>query len=224
MARACGVGLRRCRRPVRARRPRSRVRSGLLADAGALARPRRASPPRALGRRRASKRSCRLFDAVGATAEARWRCRCPARTRTCAPITRMTGLTLGPHPLPLLRAQLRARRCRRSRSCGRCRTAARVAFAGLVHLAPAAADRQRRHLPDAGRRGRHWSTWWSGSTWPSASAACCWNRDCWRSKAGWNREDGVQHLIAERLKNLATLLGSLDARRGISGNSLGNLD
>jgi error-prone DNA polymerase len=120
----------------------------------------------------------------------------------------LTGLTLGPHPLKLLRPQLRARRYRRSSELKQMPHGRDVAFAGLVtsrqqpqtasgvifmtlededglvnvvvwqHVA----ERQRRALLESrllAVRGRLES------------------------------QDGVQHLIAGRLENLGDLLGSL---------------
>ncbi|QSX80074.1 error-prone DNA polymerase [Lysobacter solisilvae] len=149
-----------------------------------------------------------LFAEVGATAEAAVALPLPSAEQDMRTDYALTGLTLGPHPLRLLRPQLRARRYRRSSELKQMPHGRDVAFAGLVtsrqqpqtasgvifmtlededglvnvvvwqHVA----ERQRRALLESrllAVRGRLES------------------------------QDGVQHLIAGRLENLGPLLGSL---------------
>jgi len=89
------------------------------------------------------------------------------------------------HPVALVRRQLQERRYLGSDDWRRRPMAARP-FAGLVIL------RQRLRPPAASpsspsRTNTAWSTWWSGTTSPSASDACCWSPGLLASMAGWNR-------------------------------------
>ncbi|MGA9332938.1 MAG: OB-fold nucleic acid binding domain-containing protein, partial [Rudaea sp.] len=122
-----------------------------------------------------------------------------------------TGTTLGPHPLTLLRAALRARRCRTSRDIAGVTHGRPVRFAGLVRL---------RQRPQTA----------SGVTFLTLEDEHGMiNVVVWRDLAERQRrellesqllavegrierEDGVQHLIAQRLRNLNGLLDGLDAR------------
>ncbi len=123
----------------------------------------------------------------------------------------LTGTTLGPHPLTLLRAALRARRCRTSRDIAGVTHGRPVRFAGLVRL---------RQRPQTA----------SGVTFLTLEDEHGMiNVVVWRDLAERQRrellesqllavegrierEDGVQHLIAQRLRNLNGLLDGLDAR------------
>jgi error-prone DNA polymerase len=122
----------------------------------------------------------------------------------------MTGLTLGRHPLQLLRSRLRARRYRRSSELRAMPHGRDVAFAGLVTL---------RQRPQTA----------SGVTFLTLEDEDgLVNVVVWRQVAEDQRrpllesrllavegrlesQDGVQHLIAKRLTNLSTLLGPLVA-------------
>jgi error-prone DNA polymerase len=121
---------------------------------------------------------------------------------------RSTGTSLGPHPLALIRKQLRARQCRPSRELASLSHGARVRYAGLVTLRQRPqtangvtfvtlededgtvnvvvwrdlAERQRREL--------------IGSTLLAVEGR-------------WETVDGVSHLIAQRLHNFSLLLGAL---------------
>lgn len=80
----------------------------------------------------------------------------------------LTGLTLGPHPLKLLREALRQRRCHSAREL-------EVAFPMdilSVPLAGCVCDNGHQ-LPAASlspwKMNTAWSMWWSGANWPNAS-------------------------------------------------------
>ncbi len=122
-----------------------------------------------------------------------------------------TGLTLGPHPLRVLRAQLRAQQCRPSRELKTLPHGTAACYAGLVTMRqrpstasgttfvtlededgmvnvvvwPALAERQRRVLLEA---------------------------KLLRVEGRLEAADGVQHLIAAQLTDLSPLLGLLDVR------------
>jgi error-prone DNA polymerase len=122
-----------------------------------------------------------------------------------------TGLTLGRHPLALLRKQLQARRCRRSRELAPLPHGTPVRLAGLVTL---------RQRPETA----------SGATFVTLEDEDGMvNVVVWRDLAERQRRvllesrllvvegklesaEGVQHLIAARLDDFTPLLGSLDAR------------
>jgi error-prone DNA polymerase len=122
----------------------------------------------------------------------------------------MTGLTLGKHPLQLLRSRLRARRYRRSSELRAMPHGREVAFAGLVTL---------RQRPQTA----------SGVTFLTLEDEDgLVNVVVWRQIADEQRrpllesrllavegklesQDGVQHLIARKLTNLSMLLGPLEA-------------
>ena len=122
-----------------------------------------------------------------------------------------TGLTLGAHPLKLLRRQLRARRCRPSRELMTAAHGSDVRHAGLVTL------RQRPQTAN----GTIFVTLEDedGSV----------NVVVWRDLAErqrreltgsrllvvdgrWETVDGVQHLVARRLQDASELLGTLQPR------------
>ena len=122
-----------------------------------------------------------------------------------------TGLTLGPHPLALIRRQLAARRCRRSREFATLAHGAPVRLAGLVTL---------RQRPETA----------AGVTFLTLEDEDgLVNVVVWRDTAERQRRvllesrlllvegrlesaDGVQHLIAGRLEDYSPLLGMLDVR------------
>jgi error-prone DNA polymerase len=122
-----------------------------------------------------------------------------------------TGLTLGPHPLGQIRAQLKARRCQRSRDLRAMPHGANARAAGLVTL------RQRPMTA-------------SGVTFVTLEDEDGMvNVVIWRDLAErqrrvlltskllgvdgrWESVEGVNHLIAERLHDYSPLLGTLDSR------------
>ncbi|MGH8030526.1 MAG: OB-fold nucleic acid binding domain-containing protein, partial [Arenimonas sp.] len=122
-----------------------------------------------------------------------------------------TGLTLGPHPLALIRRQLSARRCRRSREFATLVHGTPVRLAGLVTL---------RQRPETA----------AGVTFVTLEDEDgLVNVVVWRDTAERQRRvllesrlllvegklesaDGVQHLIAARLEDYTPLLGLLDVR------------
>src|SRR5690606_505951 len=121
-----------------------------------------------------------------------------------------TGLTLGPHPLRLLRAQLRARRYRASRELEAARHGQAVRFAGLV------TGRQRPQTA-------------SGVTFVTLEDEHGMvNVVVWRDlgerqrrvlvestlmgvEGRWETVDGVRHLIAKRLLDESALTAGLHA-------------
>jgi len=119
-----------------------------------------------------------------------------------------TGTTLGPHPIALLRAQLRARRCRPSRELASLPHGARIRHAGLVTL-------RQRPLTAQG------VTFMSLEDEDSTVNVVVWASLAERQRrelvgaqllavdGRWETVDGVCHLIAERLQDLTPLLGKL---------------
>jgi len=122
-----------------------------------------------------------------------------------------TGQSLGPHPVSFVRKQLNARRCRTSREASEVAPGARVRYAGLVLM---------RQQPATA----------SGVTFVTLEDETgTINAIVWRDVAQrhWRafressllaidgvieRNDGVQHLIAERMQDYSALLAQLDAR------------
>ncbi len=122
-----------------------------------------------------------------------------------------TGLTLGPHPLRLLRAQLRAQHCRPSRELTLLPHGTPVRFAGLVTA---------RQRPSTA----------SGTTfvtlededgmvnvivWPALGERrhrVLLEAKLMRVEGRLEAADGVQHLIAARLTDLSSLLGALNVQ------------
>jgi error-prone DNA polymerase len=122
----------------------------------------------------------------------------------------LTGMTLGRHPLSFLRSALAVRRCRRSSELAKLPHGRHVRAAGLVRL------RQRpqtaggvtfltlededgminvvvwQHLAESQRR-------------------VLLESQLLAVEGRLEREDGVQHLIAQRLENFTLLLGGMDA-------------
>ena len=149
-----------------------------------------------------------LFDSLGATAETAIALPLPKTEDDIRADYAMTGLTLGRHPLSLLRSQLRARRCKRSSELRDLPHGRRVTFAGLVTM---------RQRPQTA----------SGVTFVTLEDedglvnAVIWQHLAERQRrellesrlmaidGRLERVDGVQHLIATRLENLTALLGQL---------------
>ncbi len=121
------------------------------------------------------------------------------------------GTTLGPHPLALLRPQLRARRCRRSSELATLAHGRSTRFAGLVTL------RQRPETAGG-------VTFITLEDEDGLVNALAWEHLAQRQRrillgarllaidARLERVDGVQHLIIQRMQDLSPLLGSLQAR------------
>lgn len=182
---------------------------GLLADAGAL---RGLAGHRHKARWAAAGVEAQrpLFDAAGATHEDAIALPLPTAEDEVRTDYATMGLTLGRHPLHLLRPRLRARRYRRSSELRAMPHGREVAFAGLVTL---------RQRPQTA----------SGVTFVTLEdEEGLVNVVVWRHVADEQRrpllesqllavqgrlesKDGVQHLIAKRLTNLSTLLGPLAA-------------
>jgi len=149
-----------------------------------------------------------LFDAIGATAEAAVALPLPSTAEDVHADYAMTGLSLGRHPLSLLRKQLRARRFKRSSELRDLPHGQRVSFAGLVTM---------RQRPQTA----------SGVTFITLEDedglvnAVVWQHVAERQRREFlesrlmaiegriERADGVQHLIATRLENLTPLLSDL---------------
>ena len=151
-----------------------------------------------------------LLDGIG-SAEDRVNLRPPSARETVNADYAATGLSLGPHPLALIRTQLKARRCISARELGASDHSRPVRVAGLVTLRQRPqtaggvtfvtledesglfnvvvwqriAERQRRVLLEARLLGVH------------GRLECV---------------DGVQHVIAERLLDHSALLDALDVR------------
>ncbi|WP_457097793.1 error-prone DNA polymerase [Lysobacter sp. P5_B9] len=149
-----------------------------------------------------------LFDAIGATAEAAVALPLPSTAEDVHADYATTGLSLGRHPLSLLRKQLRARRFKRSSELRDLPHGQRVSFAGLVTM---------RQRPQTA----------SGVTFITLEDedglvnAVVWQHVAERQRREFlesrlmaiegriERADGVQHLIATRLENLTPLLSGL---------------
>jgi error-prone DNA polymerase len=149
-----------------------------------------------------------LFDPLGATTETAVSLPLPSAAEDVHADYAMTGLTLGRHPLSLLRAKLRARRFKRSSELRDLPHGQRVSFAGLVTM---------RQRPQTA----------SGVTFITLEDedglvnAVVWQHVAERQRRAFlesrlmaiegriERADGVQHLIATRLENLTSLLSGL---------------
>ncbi|MGH8124618.1 MAG: error-prone DNA polymerase [Rhodanobacteraceae bacterium] len=134
---------------------------------------------------------------------------------TCAEDARadyaLTGTTLGPHPLSLLRPLLAHRRCRRSAELKRCGNGAQVRTAGLVTL------RQRPQTASG-------VIFMTLEDEDGMTNVVVWNdlaqrqrRELLESRllaveGRLESRHGVQHLIAARLHDWTALLGQLDTR------------
>jgi error-prone DNA polymerase len=182
---------------------------GLLADAGAL---------RGLAGHRHRARwavtgvePCKPLFGFDSPEEGAIRLRPPAIADNTLADYASTGLTLGPHPLRQIRAQLRTRRCRVSGELRGMTHGVRVRAAGLVTL---------RQRPQTA----------SGVTFMTLEdEEGMVNVVVWRDLAErqrrvllqatllgvdgrWESVEGVQHLIAEHLHDYSPLLGALDSR------------
>ncbi|WP_343222989.1 error-prone DNA polymerase [Lysobacter sp. ESA13C] len=121
------------------------------------------------------------------------------------------GLTLGAHPIALVREQLKTKRCLASTELGQRRTGSRVRVAGLVTL---------RQRPETA----HGTTFLTLEdetgivqviVWPALGAKQ--RRELLGSRllvvdGKWEKVDGVGNLIAARLHDLSGMLGGLHTR------------
>ena len=188
-----------CRRAELDRRHRD-----LLADAGAL-RGLAGHRHRARWAVQGVEAQRPLFDDVAPTAEAKVTLPPPTVEEDMRTDYATTGTTLGPHPLKLLRGMLKARRCRSSAELASLPHGTPVSYAGLVRL---------RQRPETA----------SGVTFMTLEdEGGMVNAIVWRDLADRQRrvmlesqllcihgkverQDGVQHLIAQRMENWNTLL------------------
>jgi len=121
------------------------------------------------------------------------------------------GLTLGAHPMALIRASLKKRRCLMSQDLVGRRNGARVRVAGLITL---------RQRPATA----HGTTFLTLEDEAGIIQVIVWQdlgnrqrKELLRSRllavdGKWEMADGVGNLIATRLHDLSELLGGLDAR------------
>ncbi len=182
--------------------------AGLLADAGAL---------KALAghRHRAQwavagvERAPPLFAEVAPPPEAPLALPLPSTAEDVVADYRSTGLTLGPHPLALLRGRLRARRCLCSRALASVADGQFVRYAGLV--------RMRQRPQTAGGvtfvtlEDEHGHV--NAIVWPQVAAEhrrALADAQLLGVRGKIQRAEGVQHLILYTLEDWTTLLGGLD--------------
>jgi len=187
-----------------------RRQQGLLADAAAL-------KGLAGHRHRARwaisgvERQLPLLGAVTSQREAQVALPMPTAGEDMRADYALTGTTLGRHPLSMLRKTLTARRCQRSSQLDRVPAGRFVRAAGLVRV---------RQQPQTA----------SGVIFLTLEDedgtinVVVWHHVAQRQRrvllesqllaveGRIQREDGVQHLVAERLENYGELLGSLDTR------------
>ncbi|OJY87944.1 MAG: hypothetical protein BGP25_06560 [Lysobacterales bacterium 63-13] len=149
-----------------------------------------------------------LFEDVAPTVEARVTLPPPTVAEDMRTDYATTGTTLGPHPLKLLRAQLRARHCRSSADLARLPHGTMVRYAGLVRL------RQRPEtasgvtfvtLEDEG--GMVNAIVWRDVADRQRRVMLESQLMCIQGKV--ERKQGVQHLIAQRLENWNELLSGM---------------
>ena len=180
---------------------------GLLADAGAL---------RALAGHRHRARwavsgveaSLPLFDAVSATPEVDQLLPMPSQSEDMLADYASIGLTLGKHPLALLRSALRARRCLHSSELARVPHGRRVRFAGIVTM---------RQRPETAKG----VTFMTLEDEAGMVNAVVWQKVAERQRrvlhgaqlmaidGRLERTDGVQHLIVDRMEDYGALLHNL---------------
>jgi len=149
-----------------------------------------------------------LFAGLQASPEARVTLPPPTPGENVLADYASTGTTLGPHPLRLMRKQLRAQRCRPSRELAAIRHGAHVRHAGLVTL------RQRPQTANG-------VTFVTLEDEDGTVSVVIWRDLAERQRrelAGasllavdgrWETVDGVSHLIAGRLHDFSHLLGGL---------------
>ena len=181
-----------------------RHHQGLLADAGAL---------KALAGHRHKARwavsgieaSLPLFDTARATPETQIQIPMPSAGEDMVADYSAVGMTLGQHPISLIRSQLRARRCIRSSELAKLPHGRRIRFAGLVRL---------RQRPEAAGG----VTFLTLEDEDGMINAVVWQHTAERQRrvllgsqlmgidARLERVDGVQHLIVQRMEDYGALL------------------
>ena len=149
-----------------------------------------------------------LFAGLPAPAEDAVTLTPPTRGESVLADYASTGTTLGPHPLALIRKQLRAKRCRPSRELAALPHGTHVRHAGLVTL---------RQKPQTAKG----VTFVTLEDEDGAINVVVWadlaerqRRELIGSRllavdGRWEAVDGVQHLIAQRLRDLSGMLGEL---------------
>ncbi|MBP6597132.1 MAG: error-prone DNA polymerase, partial [Arenimonas sp.] len=149
-----------------------------------------------------------LFAGLQASPEARVSLPPPTAGEAVLADYASTGTTLGPHPLRLVRRQLRAQRCRPSRELATLPHGAHIRHAGLVTL------RQRPQTANG-------VTFVTLEDEDGAVSVVVWRDLAERQRrelvnasllavdGRWETVDGVSHLIAGRLHDLTPLLGAL---------------
>jgi error-prone DNA polymerase len=152
-----------------------------------------------------------LFAGVAAAPEARIALAPPSVGESVLADYASTGLSLGPHPLRLIRKPLRARRCRPSRELAALPHGAQIRHAGLVTL------RQRPHTANG-------VTFVTLEDEDGSVNVVVWRDLAERQRrelvgsrllavdGRWETVDGVSHLIASRLQDLSALLGTLQVQ------------
>ncbi|SIP86484.1 error-prone DNA polymerase [Solilutibacter tolerans] len=184
-----------------------RRHQGLLADAGAL---------KALAGHRHKARwavsgveaSLPLFDTTRATPETQIRIPMPSVGEDMVADYSSVGMTLGQHPISLIRGQLRERRCVRSSELVKLPHGRRIRFAGLVRL------RQRPETAGG-------VTFLTLEDEDGMVNAVVWQHTAERQRhvlldsqlmgieARLERVDGVQHLIVQRMEDYGALLSGV---------------
>ncbi len=184
-----------------------RRHQGLLADAGAL---------KALAGHRHKARwavsgveaSLPLFDTTRATPETQIRIPMPSVGADMVADYSSVGMTLGQHPISLIRGQLRERRCVRSSELVKLPHGRRIRFAGLVRL------RQRPETAGG-------VTFLTLEDEDGMVNAVVWQHTAERQRhvlldsqlmgieARLERVDGVQHLIVQRMEDYGALLSGV---------------
>jgi error-prone DNA polymerase len=187
-----------------------RRHQALLADAGAL-KGLAGHRHRARWALSGVEHSLPLFDAIADTPEARLPIPMPTAGEDLVADYALLGTTLGKHPLSMIRAQLRARRCRRSSDLAKIQHGRNVRFAGLVTL------RQRPETAGG-------VTFLTLEDEDGLVNALAWQHVAERQRrvllgarllaidARLERVDGVQHLIIEHMADYSPLLAGLSTR------------
>ena len=187
-----------------------RRHQGLLADAGAL-KGLAGHRHRARWALSGVERSLPLFDAIAETPEARVPIPLPTAGEDLLSDYALLGTTLGKHPLAMLRAQLRARRCRRSSELADVPHGRNIRFAGLVTL------RQRPETAGG-------VTFLTLEDEDGLVNALAWQAVAERQRrvllgarllaidARLERVDGVQHLIIQHMDDYSPLLAGLQPK------------
>ncbi|HEX4853378.1 MAG TPA: error-prone DNA polymerase [Arenimonas sp.] len=149
-----------------------------------------------------------LFEGMAASPEARVALPPPTPGERVLADYASTGTTLGPHPLRLLRKQLRAQRCRPSRELATLPHGAHIRHAGLVTL---------RQRPGTAKG----VTFVTLEDEDGSVSVVIWqdlgerqrrelaNARLLAVDGRWEKVDGVSHLIAGRLHDFSHLMGAL---------------